>query len=112
MKKQVLTYLFLMVLLSACTNKVGGHYFFDHIDQFEKALDQPDWTYIETQAEELNFMYEDNKWKLQLIGDEGEYEGIDESINKLMAAVKEEDILNVRMELVTIKAHLEGIFSL
>lgn len=101
-----------ILLLSGCSNKVGGDYFFNHIDEMEQALSQPEWTVITQQAEELKYMYKDNKWKLQLIGDEGEYESLDESIGKLIEAIKEEDILNVRMELATIKSYLNGIYSL
>ncbi|WP_077618423.1 DUF4363 family protein [Bacillus sinesaloumensis] len=104
--------LLLFVLLAGCANTIGGDLFYNHIDQLEEALDQPDWEQIKLQAEELNDIYIDSKWKLQLLGDEGEYEQLNESIQKIIAAVKEEDTTNVRMELATARSLVADIYSL
>nr|WP_253288761.1 DUF4363 family protein [Amphibacillus sp. MSJ-3] len=102
----------MILLLTGCSNQVGGEAFFNHLDEFEKELDQPNWTELSIQADELKEMYEKNKWKLQLIGDEGEYEELYKSISNLIATVKEEDTLSTRMEIATTRALLEGIYSL
>ncbi|WP_249869991.1 DUF4363 family protein [Oceanobacillus saliphilus] len=112
MKKFLFIFMALLILLSGCTNKVGGDYFFKQINMLEQSLENPDWKKIATQVEALKDMYDKNKWKVQLIGDEGEYEGIDESIRRLIAAIKEEDIINIRMELATIESLLEGVYTL
>lgn len=82
------------------------------MDQLEQALDHPEWEQITRQVYELKEIYEDNKWKLQLLGDEGEYEGLNESINKIIAAAKEEDTSNLRMELATVRSLIADIYSL
>ncbi|TRM11490.1 DUF4363 family protein [Lentibacillus cibarius] len=102
----------LMILLSGCTTKIGEDVFITQVDELELALDQQDWNQITHYAEELKTVYQDEKWKIQLIGDEGEYEGLLESINKLIAATKEKDIKNVRMELASTKTLIEDIYSL
>lgn len=112
MIKKTIIYMSLFILLSACSNTIGGDLFFNHMDQLEQALDHPEWEQITLQADELKDIYEDNKWKLQLLGDEGEYEQLNESINKIIAAAKEEDTTNVRMELATAKSLVTDIYSL
>ena len=102
----------ILFFLSACTNQVGGEAIFNHINELEKGLDQPNWTELSIQANELKKMYEEDKWKLQLIGDEGEYEDLYKSIGNLIATVKEKDPLSTRMEIATTRTLLEEIYSL
>lgn len=112
MLKKIVIYMLLLILLSGCANISAGDLFFNHMDQLEEALDQPDWEQIKLQANELKVIYEDNKWKLQLLGDEGEYESLNETIQRIIAVVKEEDITNMRMELATARALVKDIYSL
>ncbi|GGP09180.1 DUF4363 family protein [Oceanobacillus neutriphilus] len=112
MKKIIIIFTLIFIILSGCTNQVGGDHFFNQIDKLEKAIAQPEWSKVTSQAEELKQMFEEDKWKIQLIGDEDEYEGLDESISNLIAAAKEEDSINTRLELATVKSIFEGIYSL
>lgn len=100
------------LFLTACTDQIGGKAFFEHIDKLENGLDQPQWEELAIQANELKEMYEKDKWKIQLLGDEGEYESLNESLNNLLATIKEEDTLTTRMELATILTLFEDIYSL
>lgn len=111
MKKAIFILCFLL-FLTACTSPIGGAAFFDHIDALEKELDQPDWEEISIQAKKLKKMYEKDKWKIQLIGDEGEYEELYKSINNILATVKEKDTLSTRMEIANTRSLLEDIYSL
>ncbi len=102
----------MILLLSGCTNKIGGEVFFNRLDDMEQALEQEEWNTLTQHAEELKRIYNDQKWKLQLLGDEGEYENLYRSINNLIAAIKEKDSVNVRLELATTRSFLEDIYSL
>ncbi|MCT1903041.1 DUF4363 family protein [Oceanobacillus sojae] len=112
MKKIIIFFTLIFIILSGCSNQVGGDHFFQQIDKLEQAIEQPEWSKITSQAEELKKMYKKDKWKIQLVGDEDEYEGLDESISNLIAAAKEEDSINTRLELATVKSIFEGIYSL
>lgn len=112
MIKKTVVYILVIILFSGCTKTIGGEFLLNHIDQLEQALDHKDWEKISYQANELKNIYEDNKWKLQLLGDEGEYEGLNESINKIIAATMEEDVTNVRMEIATARTFVKDIYSL
>lgn len=105
-------YALLVIVLAGCADTAGRDLFFNHVNRIEEALDQPDWEQIELQANVLEDAYQNNKWKLQLIGDEGEYEGLYNSIQRMIAAIEEEDITNVKMELATIKSFIADIYSL
>lgn len=112
MKLKIILFVFLLITIPGCSNQVGGDYLFNHIDQLEQAIDQSNWDEVLLQSEELKDIYEDSKWKIQLIGDEDEYEGLYQSINNLIAVVKEKDTTNARLQLASIKSILEDIYSL
>lgn len=109
--KRYLFCFIIILLLSGCSDPVGGEVFFNHIDEMEQALDQQEWNMITQYVEDFKKIYKDEQWKLQLLGDEEEYEGLYRSINNLVAAVKEEDSVNLRMELATSRTILEQIYS-
>lgn len=110
--KKIIICISLFILLSGCAKTIGGDVFLNHIDQLEHALDRPDWAEITPQVHELKEIYEKNKWKLQLLGDEGEYERLNESINRIIAVTKGKDTTNVRVELATARSLIEDIYSL
>lgn len=112
MKQKIILFVFLFITVPGCSNQVGGDYFFNHIDQIEQAIDQSNWDKVSFQADALKDIYENNKWKIQLIGDEDEYEGLYQSINNFIAVVKEQDTTNARLQLATVKSILEDIYSL
>lgn len=99
-------------MISGCAQASGKEPLLSHMDLLENALDNPKWEQITQQANELKKIYKNNKWKLQLLGDEDEYEGLNESINKIIAAVKEKDTTNIRLEMATARSLILDIYSL
>ena len=100
------------VFLIGCENNIGGDIFFNQIQTIEDALEHPDWTEVAAKAKELKQIYKEEKWKIQLLGDEDEYESLYESINKLIVASDKQDQMNTHMELSVIHTHIEDIYSL
>lgn len=76
-----------------------------HIDQFN-------WNKAKSDTRQFTKIYEKEKWLLQLLGDEGEYEEMNHSINKLKAALQTKDDTEAKMEIANIEAVIEEIFSL
>lgn len=107
-----LFFLVFFFLLTGCTLKPGGEAFFSQLDKVETALEQQDWKEVAQRTEELQQVYQKEKWKIQLLGDEGEYEQLLESINKMIAITKEKDSSNVRLELAAARTLVENIYSL
>lgn len=111
MKNIILLSCFLLFLVG-CENNIGGDTFFNQINDIEHALENPNWSEITTQAKGLKELYKKDKWKLQLLGDEDEYESLYESINRLITAIEMEDLTITRMELTDIHTYIENIYSL
>ncbi|PAV28634.1 hypothetical protein CIL05_15170 [Virgibacillus profundi] len=112
MMKRSVFFLLILVILSGCTNRIGGDYFFEHITAMENQLEKTNWVLLSEEASKLKNMYSDNKWKLQLLGDETEYEGLHDNINKLIAAIDVEDQTETKVGLAAIESLLENIYSL
>lgn len=110
--RKVMICILVLLLIAGCDGPVGGKMFFEEIHAMERLLDHPDWEGIEKKGKRLQERYDQDKWKLQLLGDEGEYEAINESLYRLKAAIREKDTLEVRTELASIKAFLRDIYSL
>lgn len=111
MHKIIIGLCFLLIVVG-CENNVGGDAFFHQINEIENALEDSNWDEVTHQAEKLKDLYKKDKWKLQLLGDEDEYEGLYESINKLIVATEEKDVVNIRMELSLVHTIIEDIYSL
>ena len=110
--RKMIGFICLFVLLVGCENNIGGQAFFDQIKEIESGMEAQDWEDVVVKSRELKELYKQDKWKLQLLGDEDEYESLYEAINKLIAAGKGEDEANIRMELSIIHTHIEDIYSL
>ncbi|AXI08838.1 DUF4363 family protein [Oceanobacillus sp. 143] len=112
--KKVLFILIGVIMLTGCSKPIGGDYFFNKINTIDQniAQQETDWKKAKEECFELKNLYHKNEWKLQLLGDEGEYEDLRNHIAILITAIEEEDRLNARIELATIKSFIKDIYSL
>lgn len=99
-------------LLIACTNVTGQANFKECIDTIETHLAQADWDDLEKQGDYLKRLYKEEQWKLQLLGDEGEYEELNIGINRFLKAIEEEDMTEAKLEIATIQSLIHDIYSL
>lgn len=104
--------LFFILILSGCSHVIGRDEFKGNIQIIEQALNENDWEKAKNNGDRLLKSYSSNKWKLQMIGDEGEYEDLYESINRLCAAIEEKNPTQTKMELASIQSILKEIYSL
>ncbi|HWK23688.1 MAG TPA: DUF4363 family protein [Ureibacillus sp.] len=111
MKKWILS-LSLLILLSGCSSVTGENEFLEKINSMEEALNGSDWEQLTSLGSNLEQLYRHNLWKIQLMGDEDEYESLQESINHLNVAIEEQDITEIKLEMATVKTFLEDIYSL
>lgn len=102
----------LVIVLSGCSSMLGKDDFIEHVKGIEQSINQKNWKQSSELGQNLLKKYETNRWKLQLIGDEGEYEQLFRSINRLCAALEEQNNTQAKIELATIKAILDNIYSL
>lgn len=99
-------------LLIACSNLTGQANFKEQIEMIEEDLASENWQALQEEAAELKKLYKDQQWKLQLLGDEGEYEGLNMSINRLFIAIEEKDRTEAKLELANIQSLIADIYSL
>ncbi len=111
LKKGMLIF-FLLVIVTGCTNRIGGDIFFNQIDELQYSLNHSEWEQLTSGTKELKSLYGGKKWILQLLGDEEEYEGLHESINQLAAAIKEKDKTQTRVSLASIRTLLQNIYTM
>ena len=104
--------LLLLVILSGCSSITGENDFSKKVNSIEHALEDLDWNQLKSLGNELDQLYDGSQWKIQLLGDEGEYESLQGSINQLIVAIEEQDLTEAKLELATIKTFLEDIYSL
>jgi hypothetical protein len=70
------------------------------------------WTLANQEVAKLRGMYKKEKWKLQLLGDEEEYEGLDRELDHLASAALDQDKTEAKKSLVHIRAILKAIYSM
>jgi hypothetical protein len=112
MNKIFLILFCLLFILTACNKPIAGDQFFNKIEDIELVVKKEDWETTDAYVMEFQSYYEKNIWKLQLLGDENEYEGLHESLARLIAAINQQDATQSLIELGTIRAYLEEIYSM
>lgn len=112
MLKKCLFPILITFLLVGCSNITGKETFYKSIDSLEAAAQQEDWITLEELSNELDNTYKRQEWKVQLLGDESEYENLQESIDRLKIAIEAQDSLETKLEISTIKTLLQFIYSL
>lgn len=112
MLKKLVGLVLFTIVLSGCSNILGKEEFIDIIQQIENEVEQKEWDELTNNGEKLLATYNTNKWKLQMIGDEREYEELFETIHRLLVAIEEKDTTQIKLQLATIKAIIEDIYSI
>lgn len=102
----------LLILLTSCDEPIAGDRFFKWINSLEESIINEDWGASEAIYNDFHMYYKDNYWKLQLFGDEEEYEGIHESINRLAVAIKRKEVTQALFEIASMKSFLTDIYSM
>ncbi|HET7657245.1 MAG TPA: DUF4363 family protein [Bacillales bacterium] len=90
----------------------AGEGFFKKISQIDKLVDKGKWQEAAKETTALRKLYQKKKWKMQLLGDEGEYEGLDRELDQLAAAVSTKDKSETKIELGAVRSLFKNIYSL
>lgn len=112
MLKKIIGMFVIVLILSGCSNLIGKEEFTNALDHLEHSVEQKEWKQLKSQGNDLLNIYDANKWKLQLIGVEQEYEELYETIHKLLVAIEEKDITETKIQLATIKTIITNMYSL
>src|SRR5690606_28097623 len=102
----------IFLFLSGCSKFTGQEDFNDIIDNIQQSVEQKEWKQLKSHGDDLLKIYHSNKWKLQMIGDEREYEELYESIKRLLVVIEEKEVTEIKLSLATIESIIEEIYSL
>jgi hypothetical protein len=107
----VILFLTMFWILGGCSNDgINNSPIKYQIQEIKALVDGKNWSEASMAARNLKQLYEEKKWKLQLLGDETEYEGIDREIDKLSAAIEEKEPVQIKLGLAQIHTYLKSIY--
>ncbi|HET7579401.1 MAG TPA: DUF4363 family protein [Bacillales bacterium] len=90
----------------------AGEVFHQLIQQINQMITKENWQGALKKTSELRATFQKKQWKLQLLGDEGEYEGLNRELDQLYAAVKAKDKSESKVELAAVASYIKSIYSL
>ncbi|MFD2759614.1 DUF4363 family protein [Lentibacillus juripiscarius] len=78
--------------------------------EINSLISQSQWTKAQQKSKQVQNIYESNKWKYQLMGDETEYNKLDEAIAKLQVSIKTKDKAEVKRTIATIEHYVQSLY--
>lgn len=112
MKKVIFIILSLIAFpLFGCSEKTIQQ-FEGSLQRIEDAIISPsDWTTAEVEVISLKKSFDKNLWKMQLLGDENEYESLKKDLLQLEAAIHAQDKSQTIIFISSIKSEVTSIFK-
>ena len=101
----------ILCMLTGCSNLTKENDYHDVLHEIEQALDKKEWDSVVHLTEKLNDLYNKTDWEIELLGDEEELEGLENSIKIIHTSAKLKDETNTYMELTKIKTYLKNIYT-
>lgn len=112
-EKRYVAYALLVLVLSLSPVGVAKEKpLISKIERIEKLVEDGAWDRAATEADALKHLYQKEKWKLQLLGAETEYEQLDQELEKLSAAITSRDTTEASVILSAARAVLRNIYSM
>src|SRR5699024_1223244 len=79
-------------------------------DDVKGLVNDTHWKKAEEEGKHIEKLYKENKWKYQLMGDETEYNKLDEEISKLQVSLEEKDTKVAKRNIAVIQHFIESIY--
>ena len=99
-------------MLSGCSsNSMNKNPIFQESNKIMELVDDSQWETADKAAQVIQKMYKKNKWKYQLLGDESEYNGLQQEISKLKISINEKDKPEAKRSIVIIQEHIQAIYQ-
>ncbi|UFU00286.1 hypothetical protein KO561_04860 [Radiobacillus kanasensis] len=109
-KKVLLAGLISICILGGWTLQEDDNRFKSSLIQIEGLVDSEEWDKASEEAYQLRDIYQNEKWKYQLLGDENNYKGIQKEMEKLLASISVEDKKQVKVETAVIRTLYKDIY--
>ena len=111
MKKSIL-YLIILLVLSgfSVNNQINENGFKSNLEKMNIIVTQKKWKEANKTMQELTQIYHEEKWKLQLLGNEDEYNGIAKELKLLQTSIDVQDKKEAKYHLTIVKHKLNSIY--
>lgn len=99
------------LLLIGCSNeKIKSLPIYKKSEEITDLINHSQWEKAGNEAKAISDIYKKNKWKLQLLGEELEYNELEQEISKLQISIEEKDKLESKTNIVLIQDYIRAIY--
>ncbi|WP_199621518.1 DUF4363 family protein [Paenibacillus alkalitolerans] len=84
---------------------------FNKVEEIRSQIEQEEWDEAFSSLIVTKKEYENRKWKMQLLGSQKHYQGIEREIDTLIEIIKERDTVESKSRLLQIKHYLTVIYN-
>lgn len=98
-------------MLFGCSDeKIKGKPIYQKSEEISTFVNGAKWDKASEEVKAMVELYQKNKWKFQLLGDEMEYSGLNQEIIKLKVSIEEEDKKEAKANLALIQDYIRAIY--
>lgn len=99
------------LLLLGCSNdKIISKPLYQKSEEIISLVNQLQWEKAKEEVRVIEDLYQKDEWKFQLLGDESEYDGLNQEISQLKVSIQEEDKMEAKSSLVIIQDYIRAIY--
>lgn len=109
--KSGITCLLYIVLLSGCSMEtIQSKPIYQKSGDTKTLVNQEKWEQAKQQADVIDTLFKENKWKYQLLGNETEYSSLDAEIKKLQMSLEEKDKKEAKRNIAVMEHYIESLY--
>lgn len=108
---QFLTIIICLFMLVGCSEeKIKNLPMYKKSEEIIDLINQSQWEKAGDEAKIISDLYKKTKWKLQLLGEELEYNELEQEISKLQISIEEKDKREAKTNIVLIQDYIRAIY--
>lgn len=98
------------ILVGCSDEKIKRLPIYKKSEDITNLVNQSQWEKASDEAKAIADLYKKTKWKLQLLGEELEYNELEQEISKLQISIEEKDKLEAKTNIVLIQDYIRAIY--
>ncbi|MCC3357308.1 DUF4363 family protein [Bacillus sp. REN16] len=111
MKRLSICFVISFLLLCGCSShSISKKPIYEEANKVMELINGSQWEMADNAAQGMQKIFNKNKWKYQLLGDESEYTGLHQEISKLKVSIEEKDKPEAKRNIVIIQDHIRSIY--
>ncbi|WP_176555803.1 DUF4363 family protein [Virgibacillus ndiopensis] len=111
MSKSVIVLFSCIAFIFGCSNEtIQKNPIYNKSTEIKNLVNQTQWHKAKQEAKLILEYYRNGKWKYQLLGDETEYNNLNEQILKLQVSIEEKDKAEAKRNIALIEHYIEMLY--